>query len=375
MTAPFIYSYDLETNKEDNTTPSPNVTLDMVLEDVFGQRSLPTRGTYVKPLPSAPTGLKTESFLETVTITWDSQSVNDHFKLYRHTSDDVNSATCIADAIPASATAFIDKNVQSALFYYWLVAVDAYGQESGPSTVASITATMSLLDLELMKMMFTTVSWGQFAVFESFNDEDKRASPDPSTYDAEVGGGWLDNGDDDTPNREFGFVSKEYTDITIIDSGTSTDVGVGYLEDTSKSWYDTQYNNLTLIDSASTEFTINDTVASTHRLEVTGTPAAGAYEVKTANADYCLGLCSFRDSTNGGYGYVKLEASFNGGSNWQTVLDTEADVDIRGGTVAISNKGDDYKVRCTIKNDGSGNGAIMYKFMVFTGPSVWVSTG
>lgn len=236
-----------------------------------------------------------------------------------------------------------------------------------------LVPTDYFFDLELMKVIFTTISWAQFAVFDSFNDETKRADPDPSAFDAKVDDGWLDNGADETPDRSFGFVSKTYTDITIIDSGTATGVGSGYLEDTNKTWYDTQYNNLTLIDSADTEFTINNTVAATHRLEVTGTPAAGAYSVKTADASYVAGLCTFLDSTNGGQGYTKLEISCNNGTNWLTILDTEAGTDLCGGTLSIASPGHTYITRVTLKNDASGNGAIMYKFMVFTDPSVWVT--
>lgn len=372
-----VLTYSFDQNFEDfSGSPEPVLEFHIRVKDVFGQESVSGVTTCTNASPSAPTGLSAEAFLETIMLTWTAHSETDlsHFKLYRNTSNTFATATCISQRIPAYATSFIDKNVQSGTFYYWLSVVDVYDQESSPSTVVSIRATMSLLDLELMKIMFTTVSWAQFCVFESFNDETKRVSPDPSTYDAEVGGGWLDNGGDDTINRSLGFVSKTYTSVTTIDSGTSTDVGSGYLEDTSENWYDTQYNNLTLVDSESTEFTINSTVDATDRLEVTGTPAAGAYSVKTADPSYVVGLCTFLDSTNGGYGYTKLEASFDNGGNWLTILDTENSIDLRGGVLSVTNTGHTYIVRATIKNDASGDGAIMYKFMVFTDPSVWVST-
>ena len=368
-------TYTLEQNIEDFGAPQNSLLFRIRLRDIFKQVSDSAEQSCTNPTPATPTGLSAEQFLETVRLTWTKSSETDlsYYKLYRNTSNDFGTAQLIAGNIPATATAWDDKNPQNGDFYYWIKSVDVFGQESSQSVAAFVHVSLSLLDLELFKIMFTSVSWAQFAIFEAFNSEDKRASPDPSTYDAEVGGGWLDNGGDDTANRAFGFISKTYSDITVILTGTSTSVGDGFLEDTTKSWYDTQYNNLTLIDSASAEFTINDTMASTHRLLVTGTPAAGAYKIKTANADYCLGLCSFLDSTNGGYGYTKLEVSFNGGTNYQTILDTESNVDSRGGTLAVAYPGDNYIVRCTIKNDSNGKGAIMYKFMVFTDPSVWVT--
>ena len=41
-----------------------------------------------------------------------------------------------------------------------------------------------VLDLELMKLCFSSISWAQFAVFEAFSDESGRADPDPSSPEA-----------------------------------------------------------------------------------------------------------------------------------------------------------------------------------------------
>ena len=41
-----------------------------------------------------------------------------------------------------------------------------------------------VLDLELMKLCFASISWAQFAVFEAFSDESGRADPDPSSPEA-----------------------------------------------------------------------------------------------------------------------------------------------------------------------------------------------
>ena len=94
-----------------------------------------------------------------------------------------------------------------------------------------------VLDLELMKLCFASISWAQFAVFEAFSDESGRADPDPSSPEAKVTRGRLWNGGDVTPGRAFGFRSKEYADITTVYAGTSTAVGPGYLEDTAGTWF------------------------------------------------------------------------------------------------------------------------------------------
>jgi hypothetical protein len=225
------------------------------------------------------------------------------------------------------------------------------------------------IELELMKMNFQQISWAQFAIWDSFESESKRASPDPSTYDARVYRSYLDNGDDTTPGRNFGFVSQTYTEITVVETGTSTSVGSGFLEDTNKSWFADEVRSLTLIDSAVTSFAVNSNDSDT--VYVTGTPASGAYKLKDANPAYAVAFCTYLDSTNGGDGYVKLEVSFDNGSNYQTFLDTEGGVNFLGGTVLIANPGDTYIGRLTLKNDGSGNGAIIYKFLVCTDPSPW----
>lgn len=225
------------------------------------------------------------------------------------------------------------------------------------------------IELELMKINFQSISWAQFAIFDSLDDETKRADPDPSANAARVYKSKLDNGDDDTTSREFGFVSKTYTGITTVDSGTSTSVGTNFLADTAQSWFADECKNLTLVDSEDSEFTVTSNTSDT--LTVSGTPAAGAYTLKDANPSYAVAFASYLDSTNGGAGYTKLEISFDGGSNWQTFLDTENSVNLLQGTVAIANSGHDYIARITLKNDVSGVGSVLYKFLVCTDPSPW----
>ncbi len=225
------------------------------------------------------------------------------------------------------------------------------------------------LEQAIMKMNFQSISWAQFCVFESFDDSTQRASPDPSTYDARVIYSHIDNGGDATASRSFGFVSKTYTNITTTETGTSTSIGLNFLTDTAKSWFTDEAKNLTLVDSALSEFTVSANNSNT--LTISGTPTAGAYSLKDDNPSYAVAFCTYLDSTNGGYGYVKLEVSFDGGAHYQTFLNTETSVDKLESTQSIDNPGNDYIVRATLKNDGAGKGAIMFKFLICTDPSPW----
>jgi hypothetical protein len=227
------------------------------------------------------------------------------------------------------------------------------------------------LELELMKMNFQYVSWAQFAIFDAFDDSAKRASPDPSTYNARVWESKLDNGGDTTADREFGFVSKPYYDITHLFAGQSTSVGAGFLEDIEQSWFTDEVKTLTLVDNAATEFTILSNTSI--RITVSGTPLDGDYYVKEADPGYCIAFLSCLDHENGGYGGVKYEVSFDGGSNYQVFYDTinTPHVDLREATQVIDNSGNDFIVRLTLKNDGSGNGPYIYKFLICTDPSPW----
>jgi len=226
------------------------------------------------------------------------------------------------------------------------------------------------IELELMKMNFQQISWAQFAIWDALDDESKRASPDPSPNQARVYQSKLDNGEDDTPDKEFGFVSKTYENITTVETGTSTNVGLNFLTDSSKSWFTDECKNLTLIDSASNTFNVESNTSDT--LTVSGTPASGAYSLKDDDPQYMVGFASLEDSTNGGYGYVRMEVSFDNGNSYQTVYDTiGTNIDRRQATLVIDNPGVDYIVRIILKSDGSGNSPYLYKFLVCTDPSPW----
>lgn len=242
--------------------------------------------------------------------------------------------------------------------------------DAGDDFSLSDYADQRALELEWMKLNFQAISWAQFAIFESFDDSTKRASPDPSTNDARVYANKLDNGEDATAGRSFGFVSKTYSNLTTLVTSSSTSVGLNFLTDTSKSWFTNECKNLTLTDAAAATFNVTSNNSNT--LTVSGTPSAGSYTLKTAVPAYAVAFCSYSDSTaGGGNGYVKLEVSFNGGTNYQTFLDTEASTDLLQGTVDIANPGTSIIVRVTLKNDGSGNGPYVHKFLVCTDPSPW----
>jgi len=237
------------------------------------------------------------------------------------------------------------------------------------------------MDLELMKISFQSLSWSQFAIFDNFYSDEKRwdyggTTPPGFTapsyyYLCKITDGMLTHGDDETGDRVFTFDSKAYPDITTVLSSTSTSVGSGYLEDTAASWFVDQYKGFVLVDSADTEFTISGCTESPRRLTVTGTPASGAYSIRSINPTVCVGFCTFLDSSNGGYGYTKLEITFDGGTNWQTLLDTSSAINTLGGIVTITNSGVNYMFKVTITNDADGNGPEVYKVLICTDPSVW----
>lgn len=231
-------------------------------------------------------------------------------------------------------------------------------------------ATDKSLELEIMKMNFQSVSWAQFAIFDSFDDTSKMNGASGFTYDVTVEKSRLTNGGDATASRIFGFKSKTYSNINRIFSGTSTGVGVNYLTDSTQNWFTNECKNLILVDSGANEFTVTENTSNT--LTVSGTPLSGSYYLKTALPAYAIAFCSFEDSTEGGgNGFVKLEVSFDGGTSYQTFLDTENTINLLEGTVAITNPGSSYIARISLKNSAGGLGAIVYKFLICTDPPCW----
>ena len=111
-------------------------------------------------------------------------------------------------------------------------------------------------------------------------------------------------------------------------------------------------------------------VAPTLTFAGSDTPAAGAYVVRSQLPTAVVGFLSYADSSNGGYGSVLFEVSFDSGAHWLTLYATGV-TDRLGGIVAVAHPGRDYEFRVTLTNDGDGNGAEVYKLLFCTGPSVW----
>jgi hypothetical protein len=227
------------------------------------------------------------------------------------------------------------------------------------------------LDMELMKMSFSGLSWAGFCILDTFEDDTNRLDPETATYPARTYFGKLDNGNDINANREFVFHSQIYYAITRVLLGTSTSVGSGYLEDTAATWFLDQYKNYELYDGADNWFLISSSTVSPKRLLVSGTPTGGNYKIWAGMPTACVAWMTYLDSTNGGYGTVKLEASWDAGAHYQTIVDTATATNNLGGILAITNSGTHYQFRVTLKNDALGRGPVVYKCLIATDPSVW----
>jgi hypothetical protein len=124
-----------------------------------------------------------------------------------------------------------------------------------------------------------------------------------------------------------------------------------------------------LVDSAAATFAVSSNNPNT--LTVDGTPASGAYTLKDDNLTSFVAFLSYLDYSNGGYGYIRFEVSFDGGGHYQTVYDSSDGTDYLEGTMSAEYPGVDYVARLTLTNDSSGNQPIVYKYLVCTDPSPW----
>jgi hypothetical protein len=224
-----------------------------------------------------------------------------------------------------------------------------------------------VLELELMKINFQSISWAQFAIYDAFSDSEKRSLSDPSPDLAAVYRGYLYTNSNE-PDKSFGFVSITYDNITTIETGTSTSTGLNYLQDTTKNWYLDQNKNLTLHDSLSNTFIVDTNTSDT--LTVVGTPISGSYSLVDNDPAFFIAFCTLTDSIWGGYGSIKMEISFNNGVNYQTIYETGV-IELRQATVAVANTGHDYIIRFILTNDSEGNSPLVHKFLVTTDPSPW----
>jgi len=283
-----------------------------------------------------------------------------------------------------SDTRIVVSPDRAGTWYVKVAAYDSFGEISlnysaEYSVVVSKWVEYDDLELELMKMSFQNVGWAQFAIFDDFTDDSKKYTPDPipSGYQCLVyRNSLLPEGT--IPDRSYGFVSKQYIEVTTVDGGDSTSTGTLTLTDTSKSWYVDECKNLFLRDSAYEEWIVesntSDTLTLTKRYPTTpDTPVNGNYDLFDDNPSYMVAFCTYEDSTNDdeGYGYVKMEVSFDGGGHYQTVLDTLNSIDLLESTVVIEYPGVNYIVRFTLTNDSDGNQPVVRKYLVCTDPSPW----
>ena len=238
--------------------------------------------------------------------------------------------------------------------------------------VSEFVLTVALnadVDMEAMRVAFNAISWAQFAIWETFDDATRRDVGEPGNA-ATITASTLITGSS-TPGYAAKWKSVYYTDATEVYAGTSTGVGSGYLEDSGAGWFDDQYQGFVLIDSAAAQFAIITSTASPRRLTVSGTPAAGAYTVTAGDPAYAVVFAAYECADTGGYGDVKIEVTFDGGSHWLTVLDTSGATNMIGGIIEMAWPGDSYAFRVTVTNDGSGNSPVVYRVLVCTDPSVW----
>ena len=371
------YTYTFEKNYEDgNGNPVRKFEIQIRVRDKFGRISKePAKLLVSNTAPRAVSGVSVLSGTGYFIVEFTPSTEPDilGYKVYASqtsgftpdistiVSDGVNTRVVLSPPLPG-------------VWYIRVAAYDTFGVISlnfSPEYSVNVASWLEHDDIELefMKMSFNSVSWAQFAIFDDFVLETKREVPEPFTYKATryknsiVASGNL-------ANTIYGWTSKTYQNATTIETGTSTSVGLNFLTDTSKNWYTNEVKGLTLVDSNSNTFLILSNTDNT--ITVSGTPSAGAYQLKDDNPSYMVCFCSYEDSTeSGGSGFVKMEVSFDGGTHWQTVLDTEHGIDLLEGTIAIDYPGTDYKVRFSLKTDSNGNSPVVKKYLVCTDPSCW----
>lgn len=244
-------------------------------------------------------------------------------------------------------------------------------------TLAAVNAFFSgvidapTLDLEMMKLSFQSISWAQFAIYENFSTEAQRTD-DSGVREAVMFRGYTAAPDDADPETVYGWRSAPWINITTVYTGESSAVGSGFLEDDAATWFSDQYNGFELVDNAETVFPILDTVVSTKRLVVSGTPAAGAYTIRGKLPAYCVPFMSYSDASNGGYGSITFQARFHPGANFQTVYQTGVTYQL-GGITPIVGAGHTYDFRVRLTTDDQGRSPRVYKLLICTDPSPWGS--
>ena len=226
------------------------------------------------------------------------------------------------------------------------------------------------IEYTAIKLAFSVISWAQFAVFDNFLDESKRLAGEAGNRALVLNNSLIQG--DSTPNKQFRFTSHVYQAMTTVHTGTMALVEGETYRDLSGKWYVDELKALTLVDGGGSMFTVESNTANTITLlDDLLTPAAGPYLLRTENPGNMVATCSYQDSTLDGFGHVRLEVSFNGGLNWQLLLDTQTGHDETGGTVLIDYPGAAYQARVTLINDALGGSPVFSDFLVVTDPSPW----
>mgnify|MGYP001175483004 CR=1 FL=1 len=370
------YTYTFEKNYEDGSgTPVRSFQIQVKARDTFYRvSSVPAKLTVTNDAPTVLKDITVTSGTGYYIVEFAPSTAPDLLGYKVHASQTSGFTPSTANLVnEGTDTRIVISPSKSGIWYVKVAAYDSFGAiDLNYSSEYSVYVTKWLeyddLELELMKMTFQSISWAQFAIFDDFTDETKRSSPDPFPYEATLYKNSIVAGT--LPNTVYGWTSKTFFNMTTVESGTSTSVGLNYLADSTKDWFLDEVKNLTLIDSSSNSFTV--LANSSYTLTVSGTPSAGAYKLKDDNPAYMVCFCTFEDSTEGGgNGFVKLEVSFDDGANYQTVLDTEHGIDSLEGTVAIAYPGTDYKFKVSLKTDADGNGPVVRKILIATDPSPW----
>jgi len=124
------YVYDYDENIADNGTPDPSPVFSLYVVDAFGQVSAVSQVSADNTPPSPPTGLSATSGMKTVILSWNANPEPDfdHYEIYYNTSSNSGTSVKIGET---KATVFSwDEGTPGQTYYFWLKAVDSFGNKS-----------------------------------------------------------------------------------------------------------------------------------------------------------------------------------------------------------------------------------------------------
>lgn len=221
-----------------------------------------------------------------------------------------------------------------------------------------------------LRLPMWALSWAQFGIEETFENENYRAS-EPG-YRAEIVGGRLTNGWDLTPGRGFTWTSIIWEDVNAVYTGVATASGQGWIRQDGANWHPDYWANYYCWTN--TLYRIRSNTEDTLYLETEETPSAGEFVIRAGLPNWMAVFVAYGDRTTGGNGYVRLDVTLNGGDDWTTVLDTQNGIDLTQGAIPVEYPGNRYGFRITLTNDPVGP-VWPYPFvdhvLIVTGPSVW----